>query len=178
MADRVPWPRKTGGTWGLATHSTCSPPFLVHSRVFRSDMFGAKLTRESCHHVTLWKQCDHSRHPHVARPGRFDRIALAAEYTLPFLNCTFDIGSDTVRLPLRCAPTPCAPCRMLCATCVGMRFNDAAAFWQLMGCVTGPSDRLRGAASSPRAGFADGGPTRRQVIGSPRVPAFPASPLP
>jgi hypothetical protein len=47
MADRVPWPRKTGGTWDLTTLSTGSPPFIVRSREYRSDNIDVRPTREN-----------------------------------------------------------------------------------------------------------------------------------
>lgn len=150
MADRVPWPRKTGGTWGPTTHSTCSPPFLVHSRVSRCDVIGAKHTRGIVSPRSSMEALPDSCHRHVARPENLtDRPRRRGAH---FLSChhTFKLRGATVRLPLseRLA-TPCTPCRMLCATRVGIRFNDALAIWQLMGCVTDPSDASPTSRSAP-----------------------------
>ena len=173
MADRVPWPRKTGGTWGLTTHSTCSLPFLMHSRVFRSAI-GAKHTRESCHRLALWKR----RLTHVtstsARPEDLTESSSPPKHALPCpATALLNSVAPPPVAPFGAPNTPCAAAACIAPTlCSACRFNDALAFWQLMGCVrTRPGPTA--AADGPHPDRAGDRAGPRAVIGSPRRPDLP-----
>jgi hypothetical protein len=114
-----------------------------------------------------------SCHRHVARPENLtDRPRRRSTH---FQSChrTFNSVAPPSGCPFRCAPTPCAPCRIVCATCVGMRFNDALAFWQLMGCVTDPSEGRPTLPKGPHPASAGPAPPHRAVTGSPSAPGAP-----
>jgi hypothetical protein len=151
MADRVPWPQKTGGTWGPTTHSTCSPPFLVHSRVFRCDVIGAKSHERIVSPCSSMEASSSLMSPACCTTGRFDRITRRRwsmrSHLPPCHPTALQLRSATVRLPSGALPNRPRGCRMHCATRTGIRFNDALAIWQLMGCVTGPSEAEFGAGT-------------------------------
>ena len=180
MADRVPWPRKTGGTWGPTTHSTCSPPFLVHSRAFHR----CENTRENRVTNSSMEACSDSCHQDVARPEDLTESLSPLEHSLPFpLSRTAQqLRSATVRLPSGTRLHHVRASSMHCATRVGIRFNDALAIWQLMGCVTDPSDDRRSPQIAPpiRSPGGHRRPLRgdRLASGGPTSPGAAADPPP
>ena len=145
MADRVPWPRKTGGTWGQRHCPPVHSPFSCTPVC--SNGMSAKHTGESCHHETLWMRHLTDVTSAFARPEDLTESPSAAVAARPDalhrVPTTLRLRHATDRLPLRHVATPNA--RGSRRHCVrralrAFRFNDAFAIWQLMGCVTAASE--------------------------------------